>query len=193
MQQSLLEWDIEWFKLINGQWHVAFLDWVMPWWRDKTTWIPAYLALLAFLFYTFRKNAFPLVLAAILCAGLSDIASSKIMKPTFKRLRPCNTPELQYDVRLLSGCGKAYSFTSSHAANHFALATFLSLTLGIFYRKIRPWLYLWAASIAYGQVYVGVHYPSDVLVGAILGWTIGNMVANLYFRLPKAIRLAAKG
>lgn len=86
-------------------------------------------------------------------------------------------------ARVLVGCGGGYSFPSSHATNHFALATLLFLSWG---RKFRSWrwiLLLWAASIAYGQVYVGVHYPLDVSFGALLGATLGLLAYQLYRRL----------
>jgi len=88
-------------------------------------------------------------------------------------------------VRLLVHCGRAYSFTSSHAANHFAIAVFISLTLGLLYSWIKWPLLLWAGSIAYGQVYVGVHYPLDVIVGSLVGIIIGYLVAKLYLSAEK--------
>ena len=115
--------------------------------------------------------------------------SSELVKKTVRRIRPCNDPELQEEVKLLVSCGAGYSFTSSHATNHFAVAAFISMTLGLLYRWIRLPLFLWAASIAFGQVYVGVHYPLDVIGGGILGVLIGFIIARLYqqferFSLP---------
>ncbi len=185
MIQTLLELDLRLFELMNGSWHHPWLDWLFPWWREKLTWVPFYLLLAGFSAVKFRLKALGFILALILSVGLADTVSSKLLKPAVHRLRPCNTPELKEEVRLLTGCGKAYSFTSSHAANHFAVAAFLSLTLGLWYPGWRLWLYLWAGSISYGQVYVGVHYPSDVLGGALIGLIIGNIVAKMYLRLPK--------
>ena len=173
------------FELINGQAHNAVLDWLMPIWREKSTWIPLYIALAAFVGYKYRWQGLYLVLALALAVGLADTVSSKIIKPSVHRLRPCNDPTLKDEVQLLVDCGNGYSFTSSHASNHFAVAAFLSLTLGLHYRRIRWPLYLWAASIALGQVYVGVHFPLDIFIGAILGIIIGNIVAKTYLRLFK--------
>lgn len=181
----LLDWDIRLFELLNGQWHNTFLDWCMPWWREKLTWVPAYILLLGVVVYKMRTQALVFILAAILSVGLADTVSSKVLKPLVKRDRPCNNPERQEALRLLTGCGKAYSFTSSHAANHFALATFLSLALGMGGKFFRWGLFFWAGTIAYGQVYVGVHYPLDVLCGGLLGWIIGNIVAKTYLRVLK--------
>lgn len=174
------------FELINGHAHNAVLDWLMPVWREKSTWIPLYIALAAFVGYKYRLQGLYLILALALAVGLADTVSSKIIKPSVHRLRPCNDPAIRDDVQLLVHCGSGYSFTSSHATNHFAVAAFLSLTLGLHYRRIRWPLYLWAASIALGQVYVGVHFPLDIFIGAILGTIIGNIVAKTYLRLFKS-------
>lgn len=179
---TFLELDHALFSLLNGSWHHPALDWCMPWWREKLTWIPLYLALVGVLFYKLRSAAWVLLLAAILSVGLADTVSSKVLKPAVHRLRPCNDPEMAGQVRLLTDCGKAYSFTSSHAANHFALAAFLSIVLASWGRMLPVFFYFWAGTIAYGQVYVGVHYPSDVVGGAILGLIIGNIVAKTYLR-----------
>lgn len=181
--EQLIAADQFLFELINGQAHNAVLDWLMPIWREKSTWIPLYIALAAFVGYKYRLQGLYLLLALALAVGLADTVSSKIIKPSVHRLRPCNDPALKDEVQLLVHCGSGYSFTSSHASNHFAVAAFLSLTLGLHYRRIRWPLYLWAASIALGQVYVGVHYPLDIFIGAILGIIIGNIVAKMYLRI----------
>jgi membrane-associated phospholipid phosphatase len=181
--EQLIAADQFLFELINGQAHNAVLDWLMPIWREKSTWIPLYIALAVFVGYKYRLQGLYLVLALLLAVGLADTVSSKIIKPSVHRLRPCNDPALKGEVKLLVHCGSGYSFTSSHASNHFAVAAFLSLTLGLHYRRIRWPLYLWAASIALGQVYVGVHFPLDIFIGAILGVIIGNIVAKTYLRM----------
>lgn len=183
--EQLIAVDQFLFELINGKAHNIFLDWLMPFWREKSTWIPFYIALAAFTGYKYRLQGLYLILALVLTVGLADTISSKVIKPTVQRLRPCNDLELKEEVQLLVHCGSGYSFPSSHASNHFAVAAFLSLTLGIHYRKIRWPLYLWAASIALGQVYVGVHYPIDIFIGGILGIIIGNIVAKMYLRVLK--------
>lgn len=189
---TLLELDQALFFLINHDLGNPVLDAVMPWWRDKETWIPLYLFLLVFALVKFRKKGLTFALAVMLTAGIADAVSSHVMKPTFQRVRPCNNPELQEMIELRAGCGQAYSFTSSHAANHFAVATIIALTLGLVYPLIRWPFYLWAGSIAFGQVYVGVHYPTDVLVGGLIGWIIGNIVAKMYLRLPRDWRLTVE-
>lgn len=181
---ELLQFDRELFQLINGVWTNGFLDFLLPYWREKTTWIPLYLLLAGFAAWKFRLRGLYWIMALALCVGLADTASSKVVKPLVQRVRPCNEPALQADLHRLIGCGSGYSFTSSHATNHFAVAVFIALTLGAIYRRWRWPFYLWAASIAYAQVYVGVHYPGDVFFGALLGIIIGNIVAKTYLRFP---------
>jgi membrane-associated phospholipid phosphatase len=181
---TILELDQSLFHFINQDLANGVLDAIMPWWRDKKTWIPLYLILIAFSVIKYRLKGLFFVLAVILAASLADVVSSHVMKPAFERVRPCNDEAMAGEVRLLVGCGKAYSFTSSHATNHFAVATVIALTLGLLFPWLRWVAYGWAASIAFGQVYVGVHYPTDVLVGGLIGWIIGNIVAKIYLRFP---------
>ncbi len=168
----LLQQD-EWlFKLINGQWHTPLLDAILPLLREKTFWIPAYILFCAWLVLRYKWQAVWITLALIATVALSDTISHRIIKKQLRRERPCRQLP-QDEVRLLVHCGGGYSFTSNHAANHFALAMFI---LGLWGRRIRfgRWLLpLWAASIAYAQVYVGVHFPLDVIGGALLGSIIG--------------------
>lgn len=184
MLDTVLYWDQQLFELLNGQWQLPLLDWLAPLWRDKRFWIPLYLLLSVFVVRTYRKQGIIFLLALGLTAGISDMVSSRVIKPAVQRLRPCNTPELREDVHLLVHCGSGYSFTSSHAANHFAVAAFIFFTLGTLHRRGRGLWWLWAASIAYAQVYVGVHYPADVLAGSLLGAAIGYLTSRLYLRLP---------
>ena len=183
--EYIIEIDQQLFELINGTWTNGFLDMVFPWWRDKKTWYLLYLIIIGFALMKFRLKGLYFILAVVLSLGLADLCSSQLMKKNVKRLRPCNDMEFKEDVRLLVHCGRAYSFTSSHAANHFAIASFISLTLGLLYGWIRWPLLLWAGSISYGQVYVGVHYPLDILVGGLIGILIGFIGAKLYLRAEK--------
>lgn len=182
MLDQILHWDENWFRLINGQWHQPFWDAVLPWWRDKKTWIPLYLLLAFFSIYRFKLNGIYLLLVLIITVGLADTASSQWLKKSVQRARPCHNTALEADIRILTGCSPSYSFTSSHATNHFAIAVFLFLTLGKSWRWLRWPLLLWAASIAYAQVYVGAHYPLDVIGGALLGAFIGWAMAQGYLK-----------
>jgi len=172
----------EWlFHILNGQCHNSFFDLVIPYWRSKYIWIPLYVFIASFLLINWKKRGLVILLFAIATVGVADFTSSKIVKPLVQRVRPCNDVTLTFEVRELVKCGGGYSFTSSHATNHFAIAVFLIIVLNVFRRKWIRWALLaWAASIAYGQVYVGVHYPLDVITGAILGSLIGIIFANIF-------------
>ena len=191
--EQLVQWDQTLFHLLNGQWHNTVLDTIAPLWRDKRFWIPLYLLLAGYLIWKFRIKGAWFVLALALTAGISDTLSSRVVKPAVARLRPCNEPGVQAEVRLLVHCGSGYSFTSSHAANHFAFAAFVFSTLRALHRR-RRWLWwAWAASIAYAQVYVGVHYPADILGGAVLGAGVGFLTSGLYLRRRNLSILHHKG
>lgn len=175
------DWDQQLFLLINRQWNLSWLDSLLPIWREANTWLPLYLFLILFLVINFPSKAFSWILTAVITFAISDQLSSSLIKPFFARLRPCNDPELVGMVRLLlPNCGSGYSFTSSHATNHFAFAVFVFLTFGQVIGKWK-WAFLcWAGSVAYAQVYVGVHYPIDVFFGAVLGSLIGYATASIY-------------
>lgn len=176
--ETLLEIDQTIFYWINNDCANPVMDAVMPYWRDKKTWIPFYLLCVAFLSYKYRWKGFILALCTALTVGIGDTMSSKAIKPSVERLRPCRDVQMT-EVRTLVHCGSGYSFTSSHATNHFAFAVFLISMLGGIMPKIKWPLLLWASSIALGQVYVGVHYPFDILCGAILGASIALIAAYI--------------
>ncbi len=184
-------WDTWLFMQINRVWTNGFLDQVFPWWRDANTWIPLYLFLLVFIFLNFGWRAWPWVLFVVLTATLTDQVSSQLFKDWFNRPRPCRDPVLMYHVRLLlNRCPSSASFTSSHAANHFGAACFIYFTLKPYLKKWGYLFFVWAATISYGQVYVGVHYPLDILGGAILGSLIGCGTASFFnrrIRLPELV------
>ena len=151
----------------------------MPVWREKTTWIPAYVLLLIYLIRQFGLKGLYIILALVATVGLGDSLSHRLIKKQVERPRPCQVLEEPEELRLLVKCGGGYSFTSNHATNHFAVAVFLILVLGHLWGPWKWLLLVWAASIAYGQVYVGLHYPADILVGALLGSGIAWLTATL--------------
>lgn len=172
---SIIQWDFKVFEWINNDLSSPFLDMIMPWMREPYFWLPLYMFIIAFVFFNYGLKAYWFVLFLGLSAGSADIISSRPIKKTIKRLRPCNTEGLYVIERVR--CGSGYSFTSSHATNHFAVASFVIMTLGQNFRKIKPWLLFWASIISFAQVYVGVHFPLDVLGGAILGIILGKIWA----------------
>ncbi len=179
---DLLQFDIYLFELINGQWHHELLDRIMPFWRSKYLWAPIYLFLLVFILLNFSQKAWFIIFGLLVTIGVADFTSSQIIKKSIKRVRPCKEAQLQDNLHLLVRCGSGYSFTSSHATNHFAIAGFISLIFVGHFRWLHLLIWMWAASIAYGQVYVGVHYPMDVIAGAILGGLIGRLIGKVVIR-----------
>jgi membrane-associated phospholipid phosphatase len=170
---ALLNFDRAFFRLLNGKWHNALFDTVLPFVRNAGFWLPLYLFILIFLLANFRRCAW-LILYTACVPALSDTFSSSMIKKLIFRPRPCGDPEMIGQVRfIVNYCPISSSFTSSHAANHFALATFLYFLLE---PVVGRWAYIgffWAALIAYAQIYVGVHYPFDVLGGAVVGMVTG--------------------
>ena len=175
----ILQLDESLFHIINSLGQNAFFDWLMPFWRNKLTWIPLYIFLIGIVLYQLKIKGLYLLLALGLTIGISDTLSSKIIKKTVKRERPCRNVNL-LEVRSLVHCGGGYSFTSSHATNHFAVAAFLIFLTGGIFGKWRYLLWVWAALVAYAQVYVGVHYPLDVICGGILGVLIAYLTSMMY-------------
>ncbi len=170
----IFEWDNQILEWIHQQGHPSWLNTVMPVWRDKETWIPLYIFIGLWTIWRHRSRGLLLLITAGLTIAVADTLSSKIIKPMVRRLRPCNDPQIQEALDVLVHCGSGYSFTSSHATNHFALAVFLWVAFrGIWPLWLRWTMLVWAATIAFGQVYVGVHYPTDILGGALLGSLIG--------------------
>lgn len=175
---DLIQFDYYLFSVINGAWHTDFLDAAMPIWRNKLFWIPLYLFIASFLTINFGRKGSLIVLCLATTIVIADGVSSKIIKPTIERVRPCNDVQLQESVRSLVRCGSGYSFTSSHATNHTAIAFFLIFMLGNLFKWIKLPLFLWAFSISYGQIYVGVHFPLDIVGGMLIGFIIGLMGAE---------------
>lgn len=169
------------FFKINNYWTCSFLDDVFPWYRDATTWVPLYLFLILLVLYNFGWKSWPWVLGVIITVTITDQISSTLLKNWINRPRPCSDPVIGSYVRLLlNRCPSSGSFTSSHAANHFGVAFFIYFTLRQYLGKWGYLLFFWAATICYGQVYVGVHYPFDILGGAVIGAFIGYQLARIF-------------
>lgn len=174
--EVLQNWDAQLFQFINSGLSSDILDFILVPLRHKLFWIPLYLFLISFIVLNFSKSRWILFLSIGLCIGCSDYISSKVIKPKVHRVRPCHKPELNVVARI--PCSHGYSFTSSHATNHFAISTLLFMSFGFW--KWRGLFLGWAALISLAQVYVGVHYPLDVLAGGALGCVIGMLSFYLY-------------
>ncbi|MCS6918002.1 MAG: phosphatase PAP2 family protein [Chitinophagales bacterium] len=177
--ETVLHWDYRLFFFINRTLSNPLFDWFLPLARDKYFWIPLYAGLLVYLFFRFRRQLLIVLPALALTITLTDQLTASVIKPWFGRLRPCRHPDIGESVRLLVDCGPAFSFVSAHAANAFGAAVFFIVVL----HPAPNWLVvlavLWAVSIALAQVYVGVHFPADVLGGALLGWLAGQCTGRM--------------
>ncbi len=181
MLETINNWDTQLFLFFNGM-HSPFWDSVMWWISDKINWIPLYIVLLGYMVYTFRRKAIWILLAVPVLILMSDQSSAHLFKETFERLRPCHQTHLAGMIHLVNDyCGGSYGFVSSHAANHFAIAFFTALWL----RKQWYWIgiLLWAALVSYSRIYLGVHFPGDILGGAALGillaWGVYQIMINI--------------
>lgn len=179
MLEQLIQFDQSLFFTINHGLSNSFFDWLMPALRNRFFWTPLYLFIIIFFIRNYGKQGWIMILFLGLTFGCTDFISSSLIKPSVQRLRPCNNPEIKSDVKNLIDCGSGFSFPSSHASNHFGLAVFLIVMLYRKWKLILPIGLFWAASISFAQVYVGVHYPVDILAGAMLGGMIGFIMGTI--------------
>lgn len=181
----LLGWDRTAFQFINSSLSNPVFDALLPWCRERWIWAPVYVFVVAFSLVNFGNKGWIIVFGLVVAVGLTDFTSNHLFKKNVKRLRPCNDPVMVDNVHLRIDCGSGYSFTSSHAANHFAVAVFLIGVFGGLARWVKPVGLVWAAMIAFSQVYVGVHFPVDVICGAVLGSMIAGLVLVVWRRVFK--------
>ena len=176
----LTEADRKLFYLINTKLSSTWLDNTMLLLRQAYTWIPLYFFFLLFFYANCRKYIIPIVALSLVTFTFTDFTSASILKPLIVRLRPCHDPSLPFSVNNIAGCGGLFSMPSSHASNHFGLATFWFYVVRETVNKKWYWLWLWAFVICYSQIYAGVHYPGDIIIGALLGVAIGSFTCYLF-------------
>jgi undecaprenyl-diphosphatase len=181
---SFIEWiehvDKIAFTIIQTKLSAPWLDGIMLMLRNPLTWIPLYIFILFWTLKFDRVITLKFICFSIACFAITDYSTAHFFKPFFERLRPCYDSETVGIVRGIIGCGGKYSFPSSHAANHFGLASFWFYSIYLITNQKWRWLWIWAFLISFAQVYVGLHFPLDIAGGAVLGTITGLGLARLF-------------
>lgn len=166
---ELLELDKQLFFFINQSLSNPATDFLMPIVTSFQYWLPLYIIGIIYLLLRFRMKGIFILVVLFFTVGLCDLLNAQLLKEYFVRVRPCSALE---DVNLLINCGAGHSFPSNHAVNNFAAATILSY---YFQRKIIV-LFSLASLVATSRIFVGVHYPIDILIGSLVGIIIGTIL-----------------
>ncbi len=195
MIEQIDTWDKSLMLWLNSL-HLPWLDTTMLLVSHKFFWVPLYLVLVIWMVWKEKWQTVYLLVAIALVITVADRFTSGFMKPFFERPRPCHDPQIGHLVRILEGhCGGHYGFASSHAANVFGLAAFFWTIFGRQY-KVMALLFPWAVLVSYSRVYLGVHYPTDISVGAIIGIISGWAICRLWLwaklKLPPVNTLFAR-
>ena len=151
------------------------MDEVMILISSKWFWIPLYIFILYTLYKTFPKDFLKILLSLGILIFLADFGSVQLFKEIFQRARPCHLLE---EIRVVNACGGPFRFVSSHAANSFSIAFFISLLLRKYWWFVN--LFSWAVLIGFSRIYLGVHYPFDILGGMFWGLFVSLLVYYIY-------------
>ncbi len=174
--------DVSFFYFINKTLANPLTDKVMPFITEGNNWFLVYIVLLGWLFIKGGAKGRVAVVMVLLLVTVTDQVNSFIIKDFFHRIRPCNVLP---NVHLLVNCTDSFSFTSSHAINNFGAATLLSY----FYKNFRYVLFTTATLVALSRVFVGVHYPFDIICGGLLGVIAALIFIQIWKFISKAFKL----
>ncbi len=180
MSDFLYSIDVVIFNFINGTLSNPVFDKFFPFITNIQHWIIAYIFLWFILLLNGGKKGKIVAISLIFLIAITDQISSNLLKNFFGRIRPCHVLE---NINILIGCSKTFSFPSSHAVNNFSVAVFLYK----FYPKFKWIFFTIAALMALSRVVVGVHYPSDIFAGAVIGSIIGYIFAQIILNITKKL------
>jgi len=166
------------FFAVNQGMRNSFFDLLMPAVSNYDLWIPIGVVILLFITWEKPRKGIVLFFTLIVAVALSDMINHRILKEIFARVRPCHVLS---GVHLLSGCGKSFSFPSSHAVNSFTIA----MVIGMFDKRLLAPSLLSASLVALSRVYLGVHYVSDVTAGAFFGVGFAYLAYKTTYRFAK--------
>ena len=158
-----------------------------PFWilvSEKWFWIPLYVIFLYFLYKNFNKKSLFYILLFVALGITASDQIANILKFGFERLRPCHDPSLEGLLREVK-CGGKFGFYSAHSSNSFFVATYLTILLGKKIKQLPYFLFVWAAIVAYSRVYLGMHFPGDIIVGAIMGILLALFFGTLAKKVIK--------
>jgi undecaprenyl-diphosphatase len=167
--QTISGWDKSAFLYLNG-FHNDLMDYVMTLFTLTPTWLLFYGVAFYIIIRKYGRKSVPVIVCLVLILVLSDQISN-LFKHSVMRLRPSNDPAIAPLAHVFFGKGGLYGFISAHAANAFSFATFSALLFRS--RGYAIFIYLWACMIAYTRIYLGVHYPGDILGGIVVGSLVG--------------------
>jgi undecaprenyl-diphosphatase len=158
-----------------------------PFWilvSEKWFWIPLYIIFLYFLYKNFNKKSLFYILLFVALGITASDQIANIFKFGFERLRPCHDPSLEGLLREVK-CGGKFGFYSAHSSNSFFVATYLTILLGKKIKQLPYFLFVWAAIVAYSRVYLGMHFPGDIIIGAIMGILLALFFGTLAKKVIK--------
>ena len=179
MIDQILQWDTDIFIFLNS---LGTETWDPFWlaYTSKFNWIPLYALVLYLIFKQMPLKAFLTTLVVVALMILVTDQTTNLFKNGFHRLRPCHLAEMIDSMRLVkSHCGGQYGFFSGHASNTMAAAFFIGLTLKKRFKFLLYILIVWAILMGYSRIYIGVHYPLDVLLGMFFGAILGILFYKL--------------
>ncbi len=186
MLETIQNIDQKLFLFLNGL-HNSFFDFVMYWVSNKFIWIPLYGWFIYQIIKKYKKQSILILILGTVMISLSD-QLTVFFKNYFERPRPCHDQYIGDLVHIVKNtCGGPYGFMSSHAASSFTLAFFLIPIFRDRFHYFKPFIIVWAAMVAYSRVNLGVHYPADIVCGALLGMLLGFLFSKLFFLLKGRI------